>query len=61
MSGVAIRRTKLEKDFQDSIEKIKGAKVITKYKEERTPGGEVVSVFYFTKEEYLAGNEIENQ
>ena len=61
MSGVAIRRTKLEKDFQDSIEKIKGAKVITKYKEEKTPGGEVVSVFTFSKEEYLVGDDIEEQ
>lgn len=59
MSGGAIRRTKLEKDFQDSIEKIKGAKVITKYKEEKTPGGEVVSVFTFSKEEYLVGDDIE--
>ena len=61
MSGKAIRRTKLKNDFQTAIEKIKDAKVITEYKEERIPGGEVVSVFYFTKEEYLAGNEIENQ
>lgn len=61
MSGGAIRRTKLEKDFQDSIEKIKGAKVITKYKEEKTPGGEVVSVFTFSKEEYLVVDDIEEQ
>lgn len=57
----SIRRVKLEKDFQDSIEKIKGAKVITKYKEEKKPGGEVVSVFFFSKEEYLAGDDIEGQ
>lgn len=57
----SIRRVKLEKEFQESIEKIKGAKVITKYKEEKKPGGEVVSVFYFTKEEYLAGDDIEEQ
>ena len=61
MSGKAIRRTKLKNDFQTAIEKIKDAKVITKYKEERIPGGEVVSVFYFTKEEYLVGDEIEEQ
>lgn len=61
MSGKAIRRTKLKNDFQTAIEKIKEAKVITKYKEERIPGGEVVSVFYFTKEEYLVGDEIEEQ
>ena len=61
MSGKAIRRTKLKNDFQNAIEKIKDAKVITKYKEERIPGGEVVSVFYFTKEEYLVGDEIEEQ
>ena len=57
----SIRRVKLEKDFQYSIEKIKGAKVITKYKEEKKPGGEVVSVFFFSKEEYLAGDDIEEQ
>lgn len=57
----SIRRVKLEKDFQDSIEKIKGAKVITKYKEEKKPGGEVVSVFFFSKEEYLEGDDIEEQ
>lgn len=61
MSGKAIRRTKLKNDYQTAIEKIKDAKVITKYKEERIPGGEVVSVFYFTKEEYLVGDEIEEQ
>ena len=61
MSGKAIRRTKLKNDFQTAIEKIKDAKVITEYKEERIPGGEVVSVFYFTKEEYLVGDEIEEQ
>lgn len=61
MSGKAIRRTKLKNNFQTAIEKIKDAKVITEYKEERIPGGEVVSVFYFTKEEYLVGDEIEEQ
>lgn len=61
MSGKAIRRTKLKNDFQTAIEKIKDAKVITEYKEERIPGGEVVSVFYFTKEEYLVEDEIEEQ
>ena len=57
----SIRRVKLETDFQESIEKIKAAKVITKYKEEKKPGGEVVSVFFFSKEEYLAGDDIEEQ
>ena len=56
-----IRKEKIETDFIEAVRKSREAKVIRAYKEEKSPGGEVLSVFTFSKKEYYSGEEIEDQ
>ncbi len=46
-----------EKDFQEAIQKVMDSQIISKYKEERNTGGEIVSVFTYNPD-YLKGVEI---
>lgn len=46
-----------ERDFQEAIQKAKDSKIISKYREEKNSGGEVVSVFTYNPD-YFKGEDI---
>lgn len=51
------RVSKLESHFKEAIQKSIEAKILQEYREERTPGGEIMSVFVYNPD-YLKGEEI---
>ena len=52
------RVSKLEAHFKEAIQKSIEAKILQEYREERSPGGEIISVFVYNPD-YLKGEEIE--
>lgn len=51
------RLSKLEEHFREAVQKSIEAKIIKEYREEKTSGGEIVSVFVYNPD-YLKGEEI---